>query len=138
MTSGFKITNCGNHVCITLDPHFHFTCDSTTGLHRTAADFAQRHGMTRLLIEGDAPECRMGMLEVYELGKMVVDTLKGVTTAYCLRDYQPENILDPHGNPVGKLEFLKNVILNRGGNVRFFSSNEETDSWLRTPCFSRH
>lgn len=60
-----------HYLHVRLDPHFHFTAASADALHRDAAGTARRQRLTRVLIEGDAPQSRMGMLEVFNLGKVV-------------------------------------------------------------------
>lgn len=130
MTHELSISGCANHARLVLAPHFRFTRGNTAEMHHVAANFVRQHGLRRLLVEADKPECGMNTFEAYETGIMIVGSLRLVKTAYCLRDYQPENLRDLNGNPVGKLEFLQDVIINRGGNVGFFNTTEDAETWL--------
>ncbi len=136
MHNRYTLTTYKEYLHVHLQPNFHFTPASATDLHRDAAGTAHRQRLTRILIEGDSPQCLLGTIDVFNLGKLVAELLRTVATAYCLRGYIPGFVQNDYGRPINKIEFFGNVVQNRGGVVYFFESPGEARSWLRLrqPC----
>ena len=131
MHNRYTLTVHSEYLHVLLQPRFRFTPASAPALHHDVAGTMQRQGLTRVLIEGDSPECQLGPVEVFNLGKHVADQLHHVAIAYCLRDYVPGVVHDDYGRPIDKIEFFGNVVQNRGGVIGFFESVCEARQWLR-------
>lgn len=120
MQNGFCIEHRHNHLHVALAPNFQFTLDASKVLHEATATAAKQSGISRVLIEGESPQCRMNTLEVMELGETVADLLRGVSTAYCLRNYAADHLT----------VFFDNVVHNRGGSIGFFGDATPAMDWL--------
>lgn len=129
----YTLTAFSHYLHVRLDRHFLFTAALADALHLDAAVTARRQRLDRVLIEGEAPDCRMDTLEVFHLGKLVATQFGSMLTAYCLHDYTPGAADHACGRSISKLDFFGKVVHNRGGVVGFFASPGEALAWLRLP-----
>lgn len=120
MHDSFNIEYHRHHLRVVLARDFQVTLEASKKLHQAAATAAKQTGLQRVLIEGDAPQCRMDTMEVLALGETTANLLRGINTAYCLRDYATGHLTT----------FFDNVVHNRGGRIGFFDDATPAKAWL--------
>lgn len=120
MTGKFNIEHHRDHLHVALAPNFQFTLEASKKIHQDAAAAIKKTGLKRVLIEGDSPQCRMDTMDVLDLGETAANLLRGIPTAYCLRNYITDHLT----------VFFGNVVHNRGGQIGFFGEKSPAMHWL--------
>lgn len=83
-------------------------------------DLCDKYGSSKVLIEGDKPERHMDTMSAFESGRILAESIVGVTLAVCLRGHEFDEIST----------FFKTVAQNRGVKIEFFTNVGDALRWL--------
>jgi hypothetical protein len=116
----FECTFTGEFVRLSLSKPFTINPHSAHELLAKLAAECSAHSCAKVLVEGLSPEGGLSTEELYNLGVALSKAVPGVRVAVFLQGDKrtPDR------------EFFKDVATNRGANVRYFDSIEDSTTWL--------
>ena len=81
--------------------------------------FCKAVARRKVLILGSKTKVNLSELDVLDLGKEIAKLNLQIA------------VVESHDASIGEVSLLQNVVLNRGGSIRFFDTQKEAIAWLR-------
>lgn len=94
--------------------------DEAEQLWETISSLSAQYACRKFLIETSRPDVRFDTMSAFESGSRLADMTSGLTLAFCLYDYEHDD--------VGY--FFKTVVENRGVKIEYFSDLQKAVSWI--------
>ncbi len=118
LESNIKITRRQGYMIVDRPARYTVKPDYEIRLYEQLVDACRQAHCKNVLMRGPDTRVNLSTMEVLDLGAHIADTRLNVAVA------------ETHNASQDDVEFLQNVVWNRGGALRFFDSEREALHWL--------
>ena len=122
VTSRHKLSVQPGHILVNRPHDYEVVWSEQPAILREISAACKEADCKKVLILGPRTTVRLSVFEICTLGSRIAKM--GVRIAVVeLHDASNENV-----------EFLENVVRNRGGRIQFFENEQDARTWLGIPC----
>ena len=114
----YEISVRHDYVLVERPQNFSVVIDEQPALLSELSAACKRADTRNVLILGPKTKVSLSVLDIFELGIEIADSRLRIA------------LVEEHDATSEDLEFLENVVWNRGGVIRFFDSKDEAEDWL--------
>jgi hypothetical protein len=120
MSSGFTLEPREGYLYVHLAPGFEMTPDSMAGVWTALSEACRKHGLRRVLAEGENVRRKLTPMESFDHAGLVARLLPGLSVACCFRGFVPDD----------QTHFFRTAAMNRGVRTEFFQDLNAALRWL--------
>lgn len=118
--SNYKISNQHDYVLLERPRNYVVVPDEQPAMLAELMNACQQAGTRNVLIVGPNTKVALSTMDGIELGEKIAESRLRIA------------IVEVHDAANEDVEFLENVVWNRGGQIQFFDSKKEAEDWLRS------
>ena len=120
MDTSFDVDVHPSYLHIKHPPGFVISAENTEIIWGRIKEVCRENGVTKVLVEAQSPTRQLDTMSAFDSGRILAETLSGLTIAMCFHDYQFDELTS----------FFKTVAQNRGVKIEYFSDLRAALEWL--------
>lgn len=118
--SEFRLEPREGYLYLHLEPGFEMTPASMENIWMTISDACRKHGLRRVLAEGENVRRRLTTMESFDHAGLAARLMPGLSVACCFRGFVPDQ----------QTGFFRTAAMNRGVRTDFFQDLDDALRWL--------
>jgi hypothetical protein len=118
--SDFRLEPREGYLYLHLETGFEMTPASMANIWTTISDASRKHGLRRVLAEGENVQRRLSTMESFDHAGLAARLMPGLTVACCFRGFVPDQ----------QTLFFRTAAMNRGVRTEFFQDLDAALRWL--------
>ncbi len=117
--SDYKMSIQPGYVLLERPPDYEVVLNEQPAMLTDMSAFCKAVSRRKVLILGQKTKVNLSALDILDLGKEIAKLNLQIA------------VVESHDASNEDVDFLENVVWNRGGSIRFFDSEMEAQYWLR-------
>jgi len=116
----YRLESREGYLFVHLEPGYEITSGNAARLWTAISEACREKAIRKVLVDGEDVTRRMSPTETFDLAGLLSRLLPGLTVAYCLRGYVPDE----------QTQFFRTAAANRGIRSEFFQDLNAALQWL--------